>query len=77
VGKEKPDPGIFHVALERVGAEAAEAMHVGDLVPTDVWGARAAGITPVLIDRDDLHPDDDYARITRLDAIIDLLEGKL
>jgi len=74
VGAEKPDPGIFHVALARVGAEAAETIHVGDLLPTDVQGARAVGITPVLIDRDNLHPDGDYVRITRLDEVINLLE---
>ena len=50
VGIEKPDPGIFRVALELARVEPAEAMHVGDLFPVDVVGARRAGIEPVLLD---------------------------
>jgi HAD superfamily hydrolase (TIGR01509 family) len=50
VGIEKPDPGIFHLALERAGVDAAEALYVGDLYPVDVVGARRAGIEPVLLD---------------------------
>lgn len=73
VGVEKPDPAIFQIALARVGSVAVETIHVGDLLPTDVQGARAAGITPVLIDRDNLHPDGDYVRLTRLSEILDLL----
>jgi putative hydrolase of the HAD superfamily len=50
VGVEKPDPEIFRIALRRAGVEAAEAMHVGDLYPVDVVGARRAGLEPVLLD---------------------------
>jgi HAD superfamily hydrolase (TIGR01509 family) len=50
VGVEKPDPEIFRIALERAGAAASEAMHVGDLYAVDVAGARRAGIEPVLLD---------------------------
>ncbi len=49
-GVEKPDPAIFRIALERAGVAAAEAIHVGDLYPVDIVGARRAGITPVLLD---------------------------
>ena len=48
---EKPDPALFHRALERLGAEPADALHVGDRVELDLAGARAAGIDSVLIDR--------------------------
>jgi HAD superfamily hydrolase (TIGR01509 family) len=50
VGVEKPDPEIFRIALRRAGVQASEAVHVGDLYPSDVVGARAAGIEPVLLD---------------------------
>ena len=50
VGVEKPDPAIFRIALERAGVSAAEAMHVGDLFPVDVVGARRAGLEAVLLD---------------------------
>ena len=43
-GAAKPDPAIFRAALERLGAAADDAMHVGDSVEPDVEGARAAGL---------------------------------
>ncbi|HEX3563062.1 MAG TPA: HAD-IA family hydrolase [Solirubrobacterales bacterium] len=51
-GARKPDPAIFTAALELAGCEAGEALHVGDTAEEDVAGARAAGIRPLLIDRD-------------------------
>jgi putative hydrolase of the HAD superfamily len=50
VGVEKPDPRIFRIALERAGVTAAEAVYVGDLYSIDVIGARAAGMTAILMD---------------------------
>jgi putative hydrolase of the HAD superfamily len=47
VGHYKPAPEIFEAALEALGAEAGEAMHVGDLRRTDVAGAAALGMTTV------------------------------
>ena len=47
VGHYKPAPQIFEAALEALGAEAEEAMHVGDLRRTDVAGAAALGMTTV------------------------------
>jgi putative hydrolase of the HAD superfamily len=52
VGAPKPDPEIFTRALALAGARPEEALHVGDDVEADVGGARAAGLEPVLIDRD-------------------------
>lgn len=52
-GTAKPDPTIFHAALELAGGVAPEhALHVGDSLEADVDGARAAGIEPVLVVRD-------------------------
>jgi FMN phosphatase YigB (HAD superfamily) len=47
VGVPKPHPRMFLAALEATGAEAAEAVHIGDLRRTDVAGARAAGMAAV------------------------------
>ena len=47
VGHYKPSPQIFEAALEALGAEPAEAMHVGDLRRTDVAGAAALGMRTV------------------------------
>ncbi len=51
-GARKPDPAIFEPALELAGCGPEEALHVGDTAEEDVEGARAAGIRPLLIDRD-------------------------
>jgi putative hydrolase of the HAD superfamily len=52
VGAAKPDRAIFAAALELAGAAPEEAWHVGDTLVADVEGARAAGLTAVLIDRE-------------------------
>jgi putative hydrolase of the HAD superfamily len=61
VGIEKPDPRIFHVALERFAVPPDRALHLGDNFSTDVLGARAAGIRVALVDPfghlDGRHPD--------------------
>jgi putative hydrolase of the HAD superfamily len=51
VGLHKPDPRIFELACERLGVDPARCAHVGDHYYSDVVGARAAGMRPVLIDR--------------------------
>jgi putative hydrolase of the HAD superfamily len=56
VGVEKPDPRIFHIALERLAIPAARALYVGDILSVDEVGSRAAGMPFVLID-----PWGDYA----------------
>jgi putative hydrolase of the HAD superfamily len=52
----KPDPEIFRRACERLGVPAGEALHVGDSFSEDYEGARAAGLSALLLDRDDRHP---------------------
>jgi HAD superfamily hydrolase (TIGR01549 family) len=51
VRHSKPDPALFQTALTRANAIPDYAIHVGDAYLLDVLGARAAGITPVLLDR--------------------------
>jgi putative hydrolase of the HAD superfamily len=51
VGAAKPERVIFAAALELAGTAAEDTWHVGDTVEADVEGARAAGLTAVLIDR--------------------------
>jgi putative hydrolase of the HAD superfamily len=53
VGVLKPAPAPFERALELVRVDAADAWHAGDSLDEDVAGARAAGIRPVLISRED------------------------
>jgi HAD superfamily hydrolase (TIGR01509 family) len=72
-GVEKPDPRFFHIALERSGAEAATTMHVGDLYHVDVAGARAAGLTPALLDVGGLYPDCDCLCVRSLTELVGVL----
>jgi len=50
VGIEKPDPGIFQLALDRIGISPDEALYIGDLYSVDVVGSRAAGMCAILLD---------------------------
>ena len=49
VGINKPQPGIFEIALERNGITAAEALMIGDSYSSDIAGAKAAGIDQMWI----------------------------
>ena len=51
-GARKPAPAIFEQALNVAGAQAPDAIHVGDSPEEDVSGALGAGIEPVLLRRD-------------------------
>ncbi|HEY8490702.1 MAG TPA: HAD-IA family hydrolase [Dehalococcoidia bacterium] len=51
-GAFKPDVRLFLLALARAGVRPAEAVHAGDVYGEDVLGARAAGMRPVLLQRD-------------------------
>jgi len=74
-GVEKPDPRIFERALARSGSRAEATVHVGDLLHTDVIGARAAGLRAVLLDIGDLYGDHDCERVRSLAELADLLEA--
>lgn len=63
VGVEKPDPRIFHIAMERMSVASETAVFLGDVPSVDVAGARAAGLTPLLLDRHDLYADVDAPRL--------------
>ena len=66
VGLRKPDPAIFRHALERLDVEPHEAVFVGDSYAHDALAALAAGLSAVLLDPLDLHPEAACPRIRRL-----------
>lgn len=74
VGIEKPNVGIFQLALARLGVAPEEAYHVGDMYYMDVLGARAAGLTPVLIDRHHLQTEIDCLRADCLTDLLSMLD---
>ncbi len=49
VGVPKPSPKMFEVALDAIDSKPADAVHVGDLLRTDVDGARSYGMRTIRI----------------------------
>jgi putative hydrolase of the HAD superfamily len=72
-GVEKPDPRIFHLALERTGAEASRSVYVGDNVHFDVEPAQELGMLAVLLDRRGRYPDHEGVRITTMRGLPEVL----
>jgi len=70
LGAAKPDPTIFRAALQRLGATASDAVHVGDSVEHDVAGARAAGIEAVLVARNGAGAPDGVRVVASLDGLL-------
>jgi putative hydrolase of the HAD superfamily len=71
VGVMKPDPRIFHLALDAMGLAPGDAWYVGDMPGIDVVGARKAGLHPVLMDPFGLHDGDEYDRVASLQELAD------
>lgn len=67
-GVEKPDPAIFARAVDELSlsVERDRILYVGNEYRADIQGARAAGLIPVLIDRNDFYPHADCARFSSL-----------
>jgi putative hydrolase of the HAD superfamily len=57
VGHTKPEPEIFRAALRRLSVAPSQALHVGDDPLNDLVGARRAGLSALLIDREGRRPD--------------------
>jgi HAD superfamily hydrolase (TIGR01509 family) len=73
-GEAKPSVAFFHHVLEQLGVAPEAAFHVGDTYAADVEGARAAGITPILLDPLECEPRPCEARITSLSEVLTLLD---
>jgi putative hydrolase of the HAD superfamily len=71
-GVSKPDPEIWHRALDRMGARAGDALYAGDVPSVDVDGARRAGLEAVLVDAYDHYAD--YTSAARVRSVADLLD---
>ncbi len=74
-GVEKPDPRLFHLALEQAHADPARTVHVGDLYHVDVIGARRAGLRDaVLFDLANLYSGVDCPRVSSFAALVEWLD---
>jgi putative hydrolase of the HAD superfamily len=76
LGVAKPQPEIFHAALEKAGVEPGAAIHVGDHPDVDGEAARAVGIAPVLIDRFKRLPPEAGPRIRSLTELVELVDAE-
>lgn len=65
LGLAKPDPEPVRRALELAGVPPERALLVGDSPAEDVGAARAAGVEPVLLDRDGSLEPQDGVRVVR------------
>ena len=65
-GVEKPNPEIFHRAVQRMGVRAGETLFVGNLAHTDAKAAQAAGLHAVWLNREGWGFGDDPPEITSL-----------
>jgi putative hydrolase of the HAD superfamily len=75
-GVGKPEPEIFLRTMELLDLPPERAIYVGDSYDNDVIGARAAGLTPVLIDRFLINLDSHDAehRVETLHELAELLD---
>jgi FMN phosphatase YigB (HAD superfamily) len=75
VGFRKPDPRIFHLALDRMGAEADRTLFVGDTPEADIVGGRRVGFRTALVMRGVREAGSaSPAADLRLESLADLLE---
>jgi 2-haloalkanoic acid dehalogenase type II len=52
IGKRKPNPQVFKYALDKLNVSPSETVFVGDRLDIDYLGAKEAGMTPILIQRE-------------------------
>ena len=55
-GPEKPDPALFQIALDRLGVQREDTIHVGDNPLDDLRGAQDFGMRALLLDRSAIDP---------------------
>ncbi|MEI8048396.1 MAG: YjjG family noncanonical pyrimidine nucleotidase [Bacteroidota bacterium] len=73
-GSKKPDPEIFHFALQKAGADAAESLMIGDDLEVDMAGARQLGIDQIYVNHDrKIHGEPVTMEVFSLDEIWGLL----
>ena len=73
VGFEKPHPEIFRIASRELDVPPSRIIHVGDDYEADCLGARAAGLTGVLLDKRGVYEERECLRISKLTDLPDLI----
>lgn len=71
----KPDIRLFKHALNKLGLNANEILHIGDSLDADYYAASSVGINACLIVRkDNSNITDDIKAINKLTDILDIIE---
>ncbi|MDH5450013.1 MAG: HAD family hydrolase [Candidatus Bathyarchaeota archaeon] len=70
--KMKPDVEVFRYALQKLEAVPSEAIFVGDEIEADYKGAKGAGLTVYLVDRDRRVQDESVHKISSLEDLFEL-----
>ena len=73
VGSAKPDAGIFKEALRLAHCVPEEALHVGDSVENDFFGAKRAGLNALLVNRNGRETGN-VETIRSLDGVLEYLK---
>ena len=71
VGIEKPDPGIWDIALAAFPTPPDCVLHLGDTYATDIAGAKALGFRAALIDPF-AHYEDRHLAVTRVPGVVEV-----
>ena len=74
VGYAKPQPEIFHAALDLHGLKKEETLHIGDSLESDVQGAAQAGVRGVWLARDGETSPGDFPRVRDLKELLPLID---
>ena len=67
---EKPDPKIFLDTLTLLNVKPNQSVYVGDQILSDIQGSKNVGITPLLIDRDNINID--YSETNKINSLYEL-----
>ena len=74
IGIWKPEPEIFYYSLGAARAVPSRTIYIGDNYYADIIGARRAGITPILIDREGIFPNADCLMINEIGDLLEVLQ---
>jgi len=78
VGYNKPHRIMFETALKALGGKPSKGLHIGDLLQTDVAGAKAVGMKAVWLNKERYQKSLPYApdfQISKLTHLLDILRN--
>jgi HAD superfamily hydrolase (TIGR01549 family) len=71
---EKPNPELFHIAVDKAGCSKEQLLHAGDSLVDDILGAGNAGIKCVWLNRKRMKNDSGIKIDYEIHSLLELLE---